>query len=1005
MSLEIPQEMKELKALPKWYKLFFINDLHAECDIFDVLRREENIENLKAQLEKWDVWQKAMRDSGEEDFSFDEIQWNYQLKRAENLIIQSERALHDSEILSKNDFFKLIQTEKEIDPNWQYAAYLLLKKAERKSLQQEKIKVLLETGDRKNGVLCDLTINLHDGGNGKIYPNPKQNSLFNYANDFLKSIEQVWEHLTEKFAVFDKENSLSKIDASFEITFKINQAAIMKSQFLWGIAGPSAAAAIYLCLFRAITEYLGKTSIFVLDNVYFAVTAAMNLSKNTRLLGVGGISNKIQKAISGGMAKIFVAEENRIEAENALRENPDERARKAQIIACEIIEDVIKYLANEVKEKKAVIENEHRGFEKIKWLDKNVPIGENFQMMPMLITVKHSDLPHEINKNPHNGKQDESRKLRKKTVGHWEENLLKEKYLMLESSHSPEEVLTNFQKVLGNENLPDNFAGDTPRFVLLGGPGAGKSTFCKYLAWGCNKNELRGGDQTIWKLTTKDDIRFVPAHINLTDWEKEIAANSALKDLHFYLETKFRSLPHRPMKEHWKNWLERGEVLLLLDGLDEISGQLYEPLKNALQIFQNCPTVVTCRTVSFETHQEVLPDFPVFTLGGLTAAQQEYFLTAYLEELNETEIPVLIDWINSSNLQTLAANPLILSIICFVLSKMLKDSEKINRSADESQIDSIGKNLPFTRTALYHAAINNLLISENRESRRDASVKLSDFLKEPTEKLSLLKPVSLNLWRKNDKRTLVFSKKDLLSVLKNQYVENIYSEFSRKFGNEATQSSDFVFKLTAENEKYEEIVQNLFDDLSRVCGIFVGGKSPADSSNDSFYSFLHLTIHEFLAASALAQNFPAAEKINIFDLIEEKNLYDVNWTEVLAMLGGTLAIFDDTENLLEPDASSADSKKRFSPRVEAYVNALIEENERDIFYRPFFTAVAAAIEAGDKIKTETREMLFEKSMDLYFNPPDYLENEYFMPLIRLWNYDAIEFLKVRLGRMLEPLLI
>jgi len=46
----------------------------------------------------------------------------------------------------------------------------------------------------------------------------------------------------------------------------------------------------------------------------------------------------------------------------------------------------------------------------------------------------------------------------------------------------------------------------------------------------------------------------------------------------------------------------RGEVLLLLDGLDEIAGHqsFVVALQTALTTFQDCPTVLTCRTVSFE---------------------------------------------------------------------------------------------------------------------------------------------------------------------------------------------------------------------------------------------------------------------------------------------------------------------------------------------------------------------------------------------------------------------
>jgi predicted NACHT family NTPase len=57
-------------------------------------------------------------------------------------------------------------------------------------------------------------------------------------------------------------------------------------------------------------------------------------------------------------------------------------------------------------------------------------------------------------------------------------------------------------------------------------------------------------------------------------------------------------------------------VLLLLDGLDEVESKppFVTALKVALSLFTACPTVITCRTVSFEQHRILCPDFAAFTL-------------------------------------------------------------------------------------------------------------------------------------------------------------------------------------------------------------------------------------------------------------------------------------------------------------------------------------------------------------------------------------------------------
>src|SRR5262249_27629792 len=114
---------------------------------------------------------------------------------------------------------------------------------------------------------------------------------------------------------------------------------------------------------------------------------------------------------------------------------------------------------------------------------------------------------------------------------------------------------------------------------------------------------------------------------------------------------------------------------------------------------------VTCRTVSTERHEQVCPDFPVFTLAGLEQPQQHAFIGTYFRrearpnaatgQSNNPEDPcasALIEQLNRTPLMTpLVANPLLLSIICFVV--------------DGPQ----GVTLPTTRGVLYEKALERLL--------------------------------------------------------------------------------------------------------------------------------------------------------------------------------------------------------------------------------------------------------------------------------------------------------
>jgi hypothetical protein len=259
----------------------------------------------------------------------------------------------------------------------------------------------------------------------------------------------------------------------------------------------------------------------------------------------------------------------------------------------------------------------------------------------------------------------------------------------------PEEEDTTYEPVALDDVFrsslaaADQAASEVARFVVLGPPGGGKTTLTQYLEW-----------RTVSGRFPYRDRDVLPARVRLREWEAWAASheNWCLPD---YLAEYWRDLSGSPPSpSDWRDWLHAGDVLLLFDGLDEIEGNpsFVNAMRRELLSFCKCPTVVTCRTVTFGQYADAHPQLPVFVLSGLEKAQRDdcvrRFPTRDRARYCPERLVSLLD--RDVQVQRLAANPLLLSIICHI-------------------VDQAGMiHLPATRTALYDSAITTLLGEHKR---------------------------------------------------------------------------------------------------------------------------------------------------------------------------------------------------------------------------------------------------------------------------------------------------
>ncbi len=432
------------------------------------------------------------------------------------------------------------------------------------------------------------------------------------------------------------------------------------------------------------------------------------------------------------------------------------------------------------------------------------PSEKHYQILPLLKKVEKKELPQDQTPDKRN-------ELPEWRIQQWEE-------AMLRRQEEVEEI--TLEAALEKQTC----------CIILGQPGSGKSTLLRYLVWQTAQKKL--------KIANK---YFIPASISLKDWE------STEQNLVSYLLSAYSFHAHAPSKKQWEDLLKSGEVLLLLDGLDEIGNEFYRKLKTWIEPYSACPLVYTCRTVSFDQYKD-LGEIQVFTLSPFSQSARNQYIQAYKSLTQSQYDPEkLIQEIDrASGMAILAANPLLLSIICYVV--------------EDGQVE-----LPATRARFYDTVLVKML-SEQRQRKSISyppGICLGNSNTQVVKK-SLLSCAALFLFLQEN-RKLFFSDKELHDAL-------IYALKECDFTNSMPDTA-IAFK--------KDLLQ---------AGIIRG--------NERGYFFLHLTLQEYLVASALAECVTrhgwetpclsiSGNKISARHLISRK-AWDPAWLEVIKLMAGNL---------------------------------------------------------------------------------------------------------------------
>ena len=231
------------------------------------------------------------------------------------------------------------------------------------------------------------------------------------------------------------------------------------------------------------------------------------------------------------------------------------------------------------------------------------------------------------------------------------------------------------------------------QMVLLGDPGSGKSTFANFLSYCLAANAIE--PEAGWLDHLPDwpqaESRILPVVVVLRDFARRHAASLPAKaeptHLWDFIQERLHAQNLDGAAAPLGKALEQGQVLLLLDGLDEVPGDnqrrfVRDAAAAFLIRYPKIRCLATCRILSYQPPaRKDQPDLrlsglPEFTLAPFESEQIDRFIQAWYSELmrlgtvTEEDKPGMIERLQGAvrrtDLRRLAPNPLLLTVMALV---------------------------------------------------------------------------------------------------------------------------------------------------------------------------------------------------------------------------------------------------------------------------------------------------------------------------------------------------
>lgn len=420
------------------------------------------------------------------------------------------------------------------------------------------------------------------------------------------------------------------------------------------------------------------------------------------------------------------------------------------------------------------------------------------------------------------------------------------------------------------------------KLMILGKPGAGKTTFLKYLAIQCSLGEFQA--------------TLVPIFITLKDFAEARKQPSLLgyitQMLHDY---GLENTQTGAIEEGLCLLLEYGRILILLDGLDEVRVEDSRRVLKQIREFSNkYPAnqfIITCRIAAREY---TLEKFTEVEVADFDAQQIATFVTKWFATKDAVKGNRLIQKLKENQpIQELATSPLLLTMLCLVF---------------EESVD-----FPANRADLYQEGLNILLKkwdAKRNIEREHVYKQLSVQHKE-----DMLSQIALTTFEQGD------------YFFKQEEVEQYISDYICNLPNVSPE----LEALQLDSKAVLKSIQAQHGLLvERALGIF---------------SFSHLTFQEYFAAREIVSSSdPQALETALRRLVS--HMTENQWREVFLLAASLLRTADYLLQLMKQaidELAERDSQLQAFLSWVSQKSRAVSAPNKPVFVRAFYLDLALGL--------------------------------------------------------------